>query len=519
MDANVILALMPLTSVGGSAPAPYRVAGVFLFDTCTHKCGYCWLAESGQVLDFSQLEPYRDPEFIRKVQHFFLSRTTGDTKWLLACTGGEPLMAPNLARLFDPILEAGNKIAMYTALLLGVNHPGFQFLMKHDRRTIECIVASFHPEAELDEPRYFEKIRMLKDRGHNVFLRMIGHPDRLHRLADLTERCREMDIPFDPTPLYSHNYPDAYTPEQKEQLVAHVSSLSQRIRLEGGLDTTGLECYGGSRIINVSLQTGNITPCSGVRHPSLGNLFEDRLELYAQPIQCPQPGVSCLCELHFQQNVVIGAGDREIYEQQLRGFTPPRAFDVEIAALTARGMRFHRGPNKGIGEVRDDARLFYTFEEVKENFRKNHGLPRTTPPRDLREMTSMLGKIAAVGSGVKIRKGPPVRIVTEPKQWSYAAAIPFDAAQDLDEVWVKVRARVQAGEAGFGLLNRAGTAFHERFFLAAAPDAAVIYLRSAEPADLAMLIIENSYAAGQPTDVELLEVAVLAKPSAVALAT
>lgn len=37
-------------------PAPYQIAEVYMFDTCTHKCGYCWLAESGQVLDFAQLE-------------------------------------------------------------------------------------------------------------------------------------------------------------------------------------------------------------------------------------------------------------------------------------------------------------------------------------------------------------------------------------------------------------------------------------------------------------------------------
>jgi len=107
-------------------------------------------------------------------------------------------------------------------------------------------MASFHPEAELDEPRYFEKIRMLKDAGHKVFLRFVGQPQRLDRLQELSGRCRDLDICSYPTTLMSNNYPGAYTREQKDLLRGHFSSLSQHIQLEGGLDTTNLQCYGGS---------------------------------------------------------------------------------------------------------------------------------------------------------------------------------------------------------------------------------------------------------------------------------
>src|ERR1700691_2908678 len=86
-----------------SKPASYRVAEVYMFDTCTHKCGYCWLAESGQVLDFSQLKPFEDLEFIGKIQSFFLKRTLPGLGWLLVLTGGEPLIAPHLDRLAEPL--------------------------------------------------------------------------------------------------------------------------------------------------------------------------------------------------------------------------------------------------------------------------------------------------------------------------------------------------------------------------------------------------------------------------------
>jgi molybdenum cofactor biosynthesis enzyme MoaA len=85
-------------------PAPdRRVAEIYLFDTCTHRCGYCWLAESGQVLDASQLKPFRDLEFVGRVAGFFNRRTSTSTKWLLQFTGGEPLLCPNLEALCAPL--------------------------------------------------------------------------------------------------------------------------------------------------------------------------------------------------------------------------------------------------------------------------------------------------------------------------------------------------------------------------------------------------------------------------------
>ncbi len=74
-----------------------RVAEIFLFDTCTHKCGYCHFAETGKVLDNSQLKPYTDPKLVDGIVDFFNKRTSETDNWLLALTGGEPLLMPNLS--------------------------------------------------------------------------------------------------------------------------------------------------------------------------------------------------------------------------------------------------------------------------------------------------------------------------------------------------------------------------------------------------------------------------------------
>ena len=159
-----------------------RVAEIYLFDTCTHRCGYCWLAESGQVLDASQLKPFRDLEFVRRVAAFFNRRTSTSTKWLLQFTGGEPLLCPNLEALCASLFDHGNRVAFYTALLLPEAHAGFKFLLSRRAPDVDYVMASFHPEAELDEEAYFRKIRLLKERGHQVIVRYVGHPARLSRL-------------------------------------------------------------------------------------------------------------------------------------------------------------------------------------------------------------------------------------------------------------------------------------------------------------------------------------------------
>jgi organic radical activating enzyme len=490
----------------------FRVAEVYMFDTCTHKCGYCWLAESGQVLDFTQLEPFRDLSFVGKISSFFVSRTTAQSKWLVQLSGGEPLIAPNLDRLAMPIMEAGNRVAFYTALLVGHKHPGFQFMLQHPYPEVGYVMASFHPEAELDEPKYFDKIRMLKEQGHKVFLRFVAHPQRLHRLQALSDRCQELDICFLPATLLSDNYPRAYKPEEKNLLRGYFSSLSQFIQLEGGLDTTNLVCHAGDRIIAVNLKTGNITPCITVHSPSLGNIFEDRLELNEKPIRCPEPGINCVCDVHYQQNVVVSVEDQQRFELQLSGFVPPQDFSSTIDALRQKEMVFYGNRNMGIGGVVNDTRLFYSADEIRENYRKAHGLPRTTLRRkNLREIEGAVLEMQTVSEQTQVDRDVSTRIVTPAAQWSYAVAFPLDLPADLEgEIWVRIRAGVKKGKVGFGTLNRAGNGFQDRAFVTADTSARTIFLSITDAADISSLVVENASDTGEPSELDIEEVIVLA---------
>jgi predicted O-methyltransferase YrrM/MoaA/NifB/PqqE/SkfB family radical SAM enzyme len=348
----------------------FRSAEVYLFDTCTLKCGYCHLAETGKVLKSADLDPYRDRAYIDRVTSFFCKRTSDTHKWNLMLTGGEPLLMPNFRAFCENLFEKGNRVSLYTALVIGVDHPSFRFLLERGAPEVDYIMASFHPEAESNEEDYWERVGLLADAGHNVLVRFVGHPARLSQLERVSRKCRELDICFYPTTLFSKNYPHSYTEAERTQLASHFSSLSQAIQLSGGISTEDSKCFAGSQIIAVHLPSGDIWPCISVHRPVLGNVYEDRLDLLAGAIDCPEAGIACVCDIHFQQNIVAGTDDHDCFELQKKGFVEPMPTPEQSRLIAERRLHFTEVP-KGIGNVEDDKILFFSKKYVKEQFVKN----------------------------------------------------------------------------------------------------------------------------------------------------
>lgn len=348
-----------------------NTAIISLFATCTMKCGYCDLAESGQVMDKRQLLPFGDKEYVLNLADFFNSRTNQDEKWQLFLTGGEPLLMPNLSLLCNSLFEAGNSVAFYTSLHIGVDTPSWKFLMSTSYPQVEYIMASFHPEAEAWEEEYFRKISALKEKGHKVFFRYVGHPKRLARLDELEARCAKMNINFFPTALLSSIYPNAYTPQEREILSSKFGSLTQFIQIEGGIDTTNVTCHAGSKIIAVDFQSGNITPCITLASPIIGNIHQNYLERNDAPIKCPKPGINCVCDIHFQQNIIIGAEDNNLFENQRMGFTKAIENVNPLRGIKKIGIKFYKNSETGMGINSNPELLIFSKKYVKSNFKKN----------------------------------------------------------------------------------------------------------------------------------------------------
>jgi organic radical activating enzyme len=342
----------------------HRFAEMILFDTCTHKCAYCHFAESGKVLDNSQINPFRDPAFIDLITGFFNRRTTESDKWTITLTGGEPLLMPNLRRFVDALGTHGNKVAYYTALLIGENHPAYQYLLESARYT-DYIIASFHHEAEAIEDEFFDRVKRLKQAGHSIIFRLVGHPSRLHRLDELAARCREINVAFNPITLFSPDFPKSYSAEEKAAILRFATSISQIIQIEGGLDTTTTRCTAGSALISIDMRTGRIKPCISVHNPEIGNIYDDTLDLFERPIACPGAGkVSCTCEIHFQQGIVAGADDQKHFEREKRGYVAPVALNQLKREIDEGRLRFSTCL-PGIGQTKTAGLLSLETSEVK----------------------------------------------------------------------------------------------------------------------------------------------------------
>ena len=212
----------------------------------------------------------------------------------------------------------------------------------------------------------------MKDLGHKVFFRYVGHPKRLNRLDELAEKCQELDVCFFPAALLTNNYPRSYTEAEKNHLKKHSNSLTQFIHLEGGIDTTNTNCYASNKIIGVHLLSGEVTPCITVDGPVIGNVHKDELNLMSEPIRCPNAGVNCVCEIHYEKDIVVGVEDSKSFYQRKEGFVDPIKEKNPLRTIKAKGIKFYGNPNSGMGKnITDEQQLIFSDEYVKSSFRRN----------------------------------------------------------------------------------------------------------------------------------------------------
>jgi hypothetical protein len=100
-----------------------------------------------------------------------------------------------------------------------------------------------------------------------------------------------------------------------------------------------------------------------------------RLSSIPRPLSPPDAGINCSCDVHYQQDIVVGFPDRARFEEQKTGFIAPRDLFGEIVRMKQAGTVFYRDSTAGSGSVKNDSRLFYMIEEVRQNYRVNWGLP------------------------------------------------------------------------------------------------------------------------------------------------
>jgi hypothetical protein len=129
------------------------------------------------------------------------------------------------------------------------------------------------------------------------------------------------------------------------------------------------------------------------------------------------------------------------------------------------------------------------------------------PVPDLRRIEKTYDKASIEGAG-------PVRVLTGPEQWSFAAFLPIDfSALPEGKTWVAVKAEITAGTVGFGIYDRDGGGYLSRKFVGAkeARNGDVL-LRLEEHDSADGLMIENGAPGGSPSEVTIEQVRILVPP-------
>jgi hypothetical protein len=233
--------------------------------------------------------------------------------------------------------------------------------------------------------------------------------------------------------------------------------------------------------------------------------------LYDTDIACPEPGINCSCDVHFQQDIVIGAADSQGFKELKRGFSPPKRVDAEIESMKREGIRFYGTKKAGIGGVQDDSRLFYSIQEVKESLKRtgtlgvSHRSFRVTgeaPPLFRLEDVTPWGVAVVGGTG-------PIRIQTPAERWAYAALFPLQApgSRDGKETFVvKLEYAIERGKLGIGCVTAdRGTYVGEgEKYVTEADSQSNITVDLADGAG--WLVIRNASADGEPSILRLLDI-------------
>lgn len=301
----------------------FKVAEVMLYTTCNFNCGYCGFVTTGAVKNTEDMAPFKDRGYIDRVFQFFENNSTEDQKWILHLSGGEPLLMPNAEYFSRKFIAAGHKLALNTNLSLPVDRNGW---MEHNPPWgIDALIVSLHQEALDRFDRLTERLRVLRERGYRLCVRMVAHPLFMDRFEELDEKLKQIDVSFTVNPLYSPRYPKAYTEAQREKIIRHAKVNYEVVRLNGGVDATGKTCFAGSRMLCLTLGLsggGKVYPCVNTSSPDqeMGSIFENDIKLFSKPTPCLRQDKCCSCAIHFTHGVVPWADDTEAQEAMLDGY-------------------------------------------------------------------------------------------------------------------------------------------------------------------------------------------------------
>ncbi|WP_243544468.1 radical SAM protein [Pseudodesulfovibrio tunisiensis] len=263
---------------------------------CNFRCEYCYFPH-----DNTPVETTLPVERILD----FLSAT--NEKWTVGMTGGEPFIYPKFVDICAA-LSAEHRIAVDTNLSVSSKVRDFAERIDPDR--VDDLYVALHiaeRERVKGVPAFIENARLLLDKGFNVIVNYVVHPDLLDRYHEDAARFASHDIRITPRPFKGRHegrrYPEAYG-EQGRAVFADFPEQGRKI----AYNFEGIPCSAGRTLLRME-PDGTVFRCPGDK-TVLGNVMEDVTLLDGdEPCRvrrCPCRGLDHLRLEPFQQHMVNG---------------------------------------------------------------------------------------------------------------------------------------------------------------------------------------------------------------------
>ncbi|MFW5735421.1 MAG: radical SAM protein, partial [Oceanidesulfovibrio sp.] len=250
---------------------------------CNVRCHYCYYPhDPGPVEDNLPVAMLKD----------FLDGT--GREWVVGMTGGEPFLYPDFVGLCA-ILAETHKISVDTNLSL-TKEVG-RFARTIDPSRVHDLYVALHVEER--ERRggmdaFVRNVNELTDRGFNVVVNYVLHPDIIGRFAEDRDRLAEKGVVITPRPFkgvhQDREYPAAYSAEAKTLFSSHPGAGKKTV-----FDFCGVLCNGGRSFIRME-PDGTVFRCAGEK-TIMGNLLTG-IELYDEPMPCRARRCPCLGPNH-----------------------------------------------------------------------------------------------------------------------------------------------------------------------------------------------------------------------------
>jgi MoaA/NifB/PqqE/SkfB family radical SAM enzyme len=251
---------------------------------CNFRCPYCWFFKDWARLAKRNL--YLTPdEWMTHWKRIFDKYA----RVRIEITGGEPFMYPDFISLIKK-LSALHSVKLTTNLTGDID----RFVSEVDPGKVDMDL-NFH-SLFIDIETVIRKTLKLNAAGFRAGVCYLAYPPQMHKIKEYSERFSKEGINFALAAFWGEycgkKYPESYTEQEREMMRPFLGDTARLVYHLNGESPRGRLCNAGYRSVSVQAD-GNVVRCGQLAHKSMGNITDERFELFSAPSPCEADRCPC----------------------------------------------------------------------------------------------------------------------------------------------------------------------------------------------------------------------------------